>query len=92
MVRLIYEGHSESNAARFLFMTLSFKDIQIVHHKKVYRGRRGKTVMRNKTDICSISLNFKLFINIFIFFYFPILVKVIKLKLEALYLFPVFYR
>ena len=31
-----YEGRSESNATRFLFMTLSLKGTQIVHHKKVY--------------------------------------------------------
>ena len=31
-----YEGRSESNATRFLFMTLSFKGTQIGHHKKVY--------------------------------------------------------
>ena len=31
-----YKGRSESNAIRFLFMTLSFKGTKIVHHKKVY--------------------------------------------------------
>ena len=33
---LMYEERSESNAIRFLFMTLSFKGTQIVHQKKVY--------------------------------------------------------
>ena len=30
------QGHLESNAIRFLFMTLSLKGTQIMHHKKVY--------------------------------------------------------
>ena len=31
----LYERRSKSNANRFLFITLSFKSTQIVHHKKV---------------------------------------------------------
>ena len=31
----LYERRSKSNANRFLFITLSFKGTQIVHHKKV---------------------------------------------------------
>ena len=38
---------------------------------------------RGKTDICFICFNFKAFIYFFIFLYFPILLKVMKLKFEA---------